>query len=493
MDIDMNIKARGLTSWDESVEINRRHILNSYPRITKGITGAASYYSDKDGELAFAISGDNGVEKFHRYANGEWVTCPIDLDNYYYIGAGNEKDQIVVCPRARTGKPMPLQFMDAATGQLGAILVQDKAYDASAASLYRDRQTGIIVGASYGRAASHTVWFDENYKAIQKLLDASFAGLKVEIIDNNEAGNLFLVATYSDKQPTVYHWVDVAKHTGGLVKQSRPWIDAKRMQPVNVIKYKTRDGRSLDAYLSLPAGATKENPPPLVVVPPSSPWTRLYWEHDTVAQFLTSRGYAVLRPNHRGSYGYNWMFTEEDRYDFLNISDDIGDATTTLVKSGLVDPKRVAIMGTDFGAYFAIEGIVRQRDLYRCAVTIDGFFDWGDLMADMKFFQYADNSYAYFRRKLGDPRIEKDKYYAISPLNFISQAHAAVFVAHDKADANLYRAQSRRLVGELERNKLTHDTYFAPEVSTPKDRLANQVELYSRIEAFLEKNLKNAK
>lgn len=488
IDLGSILSARGLSWGQESTEINRRHIVTNFPRI-EGVTGAARYFPDKDGELAYAIAGDDGYEKLYRFADGQWIACPVDLDSCYFLGAGNERNQIVVCPRARTGKPFPLQFMDASTGALGTILIQDKAYDASTASLYRDRQTGIIVGATFIRSAAQTVWFDETYKATQKLLEASFPGLRLQIIDNNDAGNLFLVATYSDRQPMAYHWVDLDKHTAGLVKQSRPWIDPKRMQPMSMIRYQTRDGHSLDAYVTMPAGATKANPPPLVVVPAPSEWARVAWGYHPLVQFLASRGYAVLSPNHRGAAGFNWMFPEEDRYDFLKMSDDVNDATAALVKSGLIDASRVGILGSDSGAYFAIQGVIRQPDLYRCAVTIDGFFDWGRLMADMKFNQNVSNSYAYFRRKLGDPKVEKEKYHAISPLNFVAQARAAVFVSHDKADANLFRAQSRQLVTELEQARLPHESHFAPDIWLPKERLANQVELYGRIEAFLAKHL----
>ena len=127
-------------------------------------------------------------------------------------------------------------------------------------------------------------------------------------IQGNDAQNIFLVATYSDRQPVRYSWVDLDKHTGGLIKDSMPWIDPKRMRPESAIKFKTRDGRELDAYLTLPAGASKKNPPPLVVVPHGGPWLRENWGFDREAQFLASRGYAVLKPNYRGSYGYDWMF-----------------------------------------------------------------------------------------------------------------------------------------------------------------------------------------
>ena len=52
-----------------------------------------------------------------------------------------------------------------------------------------------------------------------------------------------------------------------MFRNSQPWIDPQRMQPMATMKFKTRDGKQFDAYVTLPKGATKQNPPPLVVLP----------------------------------------------------------------------------------------------------------------------------------------------------------------------------------------------------------------------------------
>ena len=67
---------------------------------------------------------------------------------------------------------------------------------------------------------------------------------------------MVLLATFSDRQPTIYSWVDLEKHTAGMFRNSKPWIDPQRMQPMGVRKYKNRDGKEFDAYLTLPKGAT---------------------------------------------------------------------------------------------------------------------------------------------------------------------------------------------------------------------------------------------
>jgi dipeptidyl aminopeptidase/acylaminoacyl peptidase len=273
------------------------------------------------------------------------------------------------------------------------------------------------------------------------------------------------------------------------VKSSEPWIDAKRMQPMTVMKFKTRDGRTLDSYVTLPAGATKENPPPLLVLSHGGPWARDRWGFNGEVQFFASRGYAVLQTNYRGSTGYDWMFPEEDRYAFRKMHDDVTDATNTLIKSGLVDAKRVGIMGGSFGAYLALSGVAHEPDLYRCAVVNAGVFDWEAIVQEEKYFQYYDNNYAYLVRKLGDPKKEKEKFTAISPGRHVANIHVPVFVAHGTDDPVAPITESKRLVSELEHYHIPHETYFKNGEGHGMAHLQNQVELYTRIEAFLAKNL----
>ena len=240
---------------------------------------------------------------------------------------------------------------------------------------------------------------------------------------------------------------------------------------------------------TLPAGASKKNPVPLVVLPHGGPWARDNWGYNGEVQFLASRGYAVMQPNYRGSTGYDWMFPEEDRYAFRKMHDDVTDATKTLLAAGLVDPNRVAIMGGSFGAYLALSGVVHEPNLYRCAVTISGVFDWETVMAEEKYYQNWDNNYAYMKRKLGDPKAEKEKFTAISPLRFVSQMHVPIFVWHGKDDPTADIGESRRLISELEKYRIPHEVMLVGGEGHGSSYLKNRLELYERIETFLAKNL----
>jgi len=479
----------GWNDYSAMFDNNNDHIVSRYPLPKVGLS--CGYLADKDGELAFAFTADKGVLAMHRLADQAWEPCPIDLEKTDIFGSGNQPGEIAVSRSTEAGKPWTLQLMDAATGQAGAVLIQDKAYDFHG-WLYRDPATGVIVGAVYQRSGPAVAWFDEDYRALQKILDGFFPGVIVRIRGNDETRKRFLVETFSDRQPSIYYSVDLEHRTVGLIKNSAPWIEPARMQPMNVMKYKTRDGRQLDAYVTLPAGASKQHPPPLIVLPHGGPWVRDEWGFDGEVQFLASRGYAVLQPNYRGSPGYEWMFPETDLWDFRKMHDDVTDATKALVGSGLVDADRVAIMGGSFGGYLAICGAVNEPALYRCAVTIAGIFDWSRVVGEQKYYEFDHPSYARMVRKLGDPKKEKEKFDEISPVRRIERVRAPVFVAHGGDDPVASVTESKRLISELEKYRVEHEALIVGREGHGMHHIDNQVELYARIEAFLDRHLMHA-
>lgn len=484
----INLVASGASHTDamEARDNNERHIITRFPEPKGGLT--TGYLADRDGNLAYAFTAKEGVLTMLRMEGGDWVKCPVDLEEIDVIAPGDLPGQVVVIGPRQEGKPRALQMMDAATGRLGEVLLQDKAYDFNG-WIYRDPATQQIIGAMFDRNGPRTVWFREDYKILQKMLDGYFPQLSLRIIGSNEAQNLFLVATFSDKQPVIYNWVDLEKRTIGLIKNSAPWIDPSRMQPMNIIKFKTRDGQQLDAYLTLPAGATKQNPPPLVVLPHGGPWARDNWGFDNEVQFLASRGYAVLQPNYRGSTGINWMFPKDDEWDFRKMHDDVTDATKTLIASGYIDPQRVGIMGGSFDGYLAISGVVNEPELYRCAITNAGVFDWADQVNQYKYNQYDSPAFGRLIRKLGSPKENPEKFAAISPGRQVDRIRVPVFVAGGKDDQTVEIGQSRSLLAALQKHGVPHESLLIRDEGHGMANLENQVELYARIEAFLAKHL----
>jgi len=477
-----DVSWRGL---DRATEDNVRNITFKHPVLKTPEGFDLRYLADKDGKLQYAVSSTNGILKLHHLNDETWEDCPENLDEIDIIDCGDNPGEIVVLGERKDNKPRALEVMEAATGKVIEVLVQDKAYDANA-WLYRDPVSHLIVGAVFDRAAPAVVWFSEAYRNLQKLVDGLFPGQIVRIIGNDEAGKMVLLSVSSDRQPPTYNWVDLEKHSAGLIKNSAPWIDPKRMQPMSVIKYKTRDGKQLDAFVTMPTGASKQNPPPLVVLARNF---RVSWGFDAEAQFLASRGYAVLQPNVRGEPGSSWMFPSTAEWDFAKMHEDVTDATKALVASGLVDRGRVAIMGTGFGGFLALSGSAYDPDLYRCAISISGVADWGKSIADYRSSKFSSSYFTRMVAKLGDPSKDPEKWNAIAPLRHADQIRSAILVVNGEYDVPVDISNTRELASIVSRNRTPVETATYANEADGVRHLKNKIDLYVKVEDFLARNM----
>src|SRR4029450_10849158 len=107
--------------------------------------------------------------------------------------------------------------------------------------------------------------------------------------------------------------------------------------------------------------------------PPGGPPAGAVGGWDPEAQFLASRGFAVLQVNFRGSTGYG---TRHRRLGFkqwgLAMQDDITDATRWAIEQGIADPARIGIYGASYGGYAALMGLVKTPELFRAGGSFGG-------------------------------------------------------------------------------------------------------------------------
>jgi dipeptidyl aminopeptidase/acylaminoacyl peptidase len=257
---------------------------------------------------------------------------------------------------------------------------------------------------------------------------------------------------------------------------------------MGVIKYSTAEGKQLDAYITLPAGATKANPPPVVVMP--YPWSdgRWNWQYDSQVQFLASRGYAVLQPNHRGAAGYTWMYPESEDWDLKAMSDDVAAATRKAIAMGLVDGKRVAILGGAFGGYLSAAAATFNPGLYKCCVSISAYYDWGRYLREENYSKFSNSIYSRYLHKLGDPKSNAAKFDAMSPLPHAGEFHGAALVVWGEYDNPESISQSRDFAAAVGKSNPSETLSYNDE-ALGVHHLGHEIDLYQHVEAFLAKNL----
>jgi dipeptidyl aminopeptidase/acylaminoacyl peptidase len=461
-----------------------RGFLRKYSPPKDGIV--VGWLANREGDLALCLTYAEGRTKLHRYqrSSDSWREVPLDLEALHLMGLDFDERYFWVVSHSKE-KGYELRRCNLETGELGEPVYSDPTYDLSEGRLYFSERTCQLVGVRYDQRGPITCWFTPEFHQIQALVDASYPDTANILVDYDRTERNFLYRATSPQQPGIDLLLKLDDRTLQPLSHAAPWLESRPLRPMKPIDFRTRDGVKLEGYVTLPEGADQHHPAPLVVLVHGGPWVRDTLGFNPEVQFLSSRGYAVLQPNYRGSTGYAPGISRDHRFDFRRMHDDVTDATKAILQSGLVDPHRVAIMGGGFGGYLAICGVAFEDNLYRCAVSVDGIFDWEAVIANRRPGSLP-GEFETLRDKLGSDR---QRFEQISPLSHVDQIRVPVFLGHGTIGFAVDNAQSLRLAAALKKRGVPHETFFRAGEGHGFYDYTNRVEFYHQVEAFLAANL----
>lgn len=242
----------------------------------------------------------------------------------------------------------------------------------------RKEDFGQVLGHTYSGASGKLVWSDPTLAAITEAFEKSYPGKDVNVEDWTHDRSTVIVSVQGGDMPPAYYLVIDGTETK-LLGVSRPDLARTPMSPTELIYYESRDGKKIPGLLSLPVGWKKGDPPvPTVIHPHGGPWARDFagWDASGWVPFLTSRGYAVLRPQYRGSTGWGrdiWLSGDAEWGQ--KMQDDKDDGAAWLVSQGYADEDKIAIFGYSYGGFAAFAAVVRPNSPYACAIGGAGVSD----------------------------------------------------------------------------------------------------------------------
>jgi len=456
-------------------------------------TGApvVGWVSDRQGDLALCETWSNGNFHFYRYrrASDSWSEVRMAPGSRPMGFDYDNRLLWIVMASPERGYELRRDNLD--TGELGAPVLADPQYDIGAGFLHFSERERGMAGVTYVQRKPVTVWFSRDLAAAQAAVDQRRPGTDNILVDQDRADRKFLFQLTGAQHPPTYELLDLDTKTLRSFANVAPWLNGRPLRPVQPMSFVARDGARLEGYLALPEGASAQHTVPLVVLAHGGPWVRDVPSFNPEVQFLVSRGYAVLQPNYRGSTGYAPGISHEHEWDFLLMHDDVTDATRAILRNGVVDPKRVAIMGASFGGYLAVAGVAFESGLYRCAVTECGVFDW-ERFIKSKSDVSRPGEYERLVDELGKPGRDRERLERISPLEHADQIHVPVLIAHGTEDGVVDVAQSKKLAKELRRRGVPCETFYRAVEGHGFYNYSNRVEFYHRVEAFLAANLGGA-
>jgi len=228
---------------------------------------------------------------------------------------------------------------------------------------------------------------------------------------------------------------------------SLPWIDDSQLARMHPVIIKARDGVELNGYLTIPPGSPGENLP-MVIMPHGGPHgIRDSWGYDDQVQLMATHGYAVLQVNYRGSGGYGLAFEKMGYLQWgLAMQDDLTDATDWAIHEGIADPKRICIYGWSYGGYATLMGIVREPDLYQCAVAGAGVYDQDIQYKKADFTRFTRWGADYIDKVIGPTAEDRRR---ASPITYVDRIKTPLFIVHGEEDLRVPLEHARALVKAL--------------------------------------------
>jgi dipeptidyl aminopeptidase/acylaminoacyl peptidase len=354
-------------------------------------------------------------------------------------------------------------------------------------SLIFSRRTRAIAGMIKDRLSPSEWWAPEYHRAQRAVDTANPEGFN-RLVSVDDADERFLFESGNPRDPGKHVLYEAKTGKIHVLTVAAPWLEKAPLANGEYFLFSARDAMALDARITLPLGPRPARGWPMMVLIRDELWDGVSWEFRPEVQFLVNRGFAVLEPNQRSSSRAEPQLSTDDLFNLNRMHEDITDATRATMAKWKIDPARIAIMASQFGATLAVSGAALEPTLYRCVVGIGGVYDWETFLRDRKF-GFRSDTYAYLSDALGKPGTDKAQLAAMSPLSRADRIKVPVLLAHGKDDGSIYYNQSKSLASALKANGVPYETFFRANESNGFEQYRNRVDLYKTVEKFLSRHL----
>lgn len=228
------------------------------------------------------------------------------------------------------------------------------------------------------------------------------------------------------------------------------------------IKFPTQDGQSAHAFFYAPKHKDycpcRDELSPLLVMAHGGPTGQSFPSFNSKIQWWTSRGFAVVDVNYRGSTGFGRPYREalNKQWGIIDVQDCI-DVCHYLIHQKRVDPKRIVIRGSSAGGFTVLTALIRS-DIFAGGACLYGVGDLTALAQETHKFESH-----YLDGLIGPYPQEKQTYHDRSPLTHLNQLRRPLIVFQGLKDVVVSPAQAECIVEKLKTNQIPYAYYFFPD------------------------------
>jgi dipeptidyl aminopeptidase/acylaminoacyl peptidase len=341
---------------------------------------------------------------------------------------------------------------------------------------------------------STTIPVSDAYKKMHEKFQNQFGDKEFNISSVTDKEDKYLIYVTSDKLYGKYFTYDVNEDAFKEIMDLMPQLEEGNMAAMRSLKFKTRDGLTIYAYLTLPNTTLTGAKVPLIVNPHGGPYgPRDSWGFNPESQLFASRGYATLQINYRGSGGYGKEFyLAGNKQIGRKMLNDLEDGVAYVKTLGLIDDSKIAIYGASYGGLATLGSLVKTPDLYTCGV---------DYVGVSNLFTFFKSFPPYWKPYLGqvyeqwyDENSKEDQEIMkkVSPALNVDKMKKPLFVIQGANDPRVNIDESDQVVLNLRKRGFDVPYMVKYDEGHGFGKEHNKIELYKSMMGFFAKHLKGA-
>jgi dipeptidyl aminopeptidase/acylaminoacyl peptidase len=422
-------------------------------KYVSGTQETYDFFIGKDSEVLARIDYDDATNKHSVFAKHgkKWVKIFAEVTEYRtksFVGLTPDNQHIIMLDNSdKTGRSA-LFKMALSDGKVTGPFYNHNDKDIIGVIANHQR---IVQGVYYSGMTPSYTFFDAKLQARIDGMVKQFPEHSVWVVDiSPDEKHVVILVEGSQSSGDYYLFSENQQPLFIAAKRSN--IKPEDMNPLGVVTITARDGLKIPTIITIPkdkVSALKNLP--AVMLPHGGPASYDSLQFDYQAQALAQQGYLVIQPQFRGSEGFGRDHETAGYGEWGGkMQDDLTDALSFFVKKGMVDSKRVCIVGSSYGGYAALAGGAFTPELYRCVVAINGIGDLKDFHSWVRNKEgRSSDSVAYWETQIGGGEYSSDIATARSPAHSAQKFLAETLIIYSTDDEVVPPSQSKNMANTL--------------------------------------------
>lgn len=264
----------------------------------------------------------------------------------------------------------------------------------------------------------------------------------------NRSGNTFGFARQTSDTPAEAFISPVNNFNPVQITSVNADIKLPPLGRTEVITWKSKDGKEIEGLLTYPVGYQAGQRVPLILNihgGPAGVFQQTFIGGRGVYPLATfaARGYAILRPNPRGSSGYGTEFRRANVKDWgFGDYQDLMTGVDRVIEMGVADPERLGVMGWSYGG-FMTSWTVTQTPRFKAASA-------GAPVTNLMSFNGTADIPSFIPDYFGGQFWEiMDLYQKHSPIFNVRNVTTPTMIQHGEADVRVPISQGYEFYNAL--------------------------------------------